>query len=60
MVMVFRRANTAVEVSWINKCPAVKLAVSRTPNAIGRISRLTVSIKINIGISKVGVPSGRR
>lgn len=44
----------------IRRWPAVMLAVSRTPSAIGRISRLTVSIKIMNGISGVGEPSGRR
>lgn len=42
----------------INRWPAVMLAVSRTPSAIGRISRLTVSIRIINGISGVGEPSG--
>lgn len=50
----------AVEISWIRRCPAVRLAVRRTPRARGRISRLTVSIRIKAGISGVGVPSGRR
>lgn len=44
----------------MSRCPAVKLAVSRTPRASGRISRLVVSIRIKAGISGVGVPSGRR
>lgn len=38
----------------------MRLAVSRTPRARGRINRLIVSIKISTGISGVGVPSGRR
>ena len=38
----------------------MRLAVSRTPKANGRMSRLIVSIKIRIGIRRVGVPSGRR
>lgn len=50
----------AVEMSWISRCPAVRLAVRRTPKARGRISRLMVSITIKAGINKVGVPSGRR
>lgn len=54
------RASTAVEVSWISRCPAVKLAVSRTPRANGRMNRLIVSMMIRIGINGVGVPSGSR
>lgn len=38
----------------------MRLAVSRTPKASGRMSRLIVSIIIRIGIRGVGVPSGRR
>lgn len=44
----------------MRRCPAVRLAVSRTPRAIGRINRLMVSIKIKMGIRGVGVPSGRK
>lgn len=44
----------------IRRCPAVMLAVSRTPSARGRINRLIVSIRIMKGISGVGEPSGRR
>lgn len=50
--------NTAELIIVIRRCPAVMLAVSRTPSAIGRINRLTVSIKIINGISGVGEPSG--
>ena len=53
-------AMEAVEMSWMSKCPAVRLAVRRTPRARGRISRLVVSIKISAGIRGVGVPSGNR
>jgi len=49
-----------VEISWISKWPAVRLAVNRTPNAKGRIKRLIVSMIISIGIRRLGVPSGRR
>lgn len=38
----------------------MRLAVSRTPKAMGRINRLIVSIMISTGIRGVGVPSGRR
>ena len=47
-------------ISWISRWPAVKLAVSRTPRARGRMNRLIVSIIIKTGIKRVGVPSGRR
>lgn len=36
------------------------MAVNRTARAIGRISRLIVSIVIKIGISKIGVPMGSK
>lgn len=55
-----RRTEVAEEISWIRRWPAVKLAVSRTPRAMGRINRLTVSIIIKTGMRGVGVPSGRR
>lgn len=42
----------------MSRCPAVRLAVSRTPKANGRMNRLIVSIIIKTGISGVGVPSG--
>ena len=54
------RTKAAVAISWISKCPAVRLAVSRTPRARGRMNRLIVSIIIRTGIRGVGVPSGRR
>jgi len=54
------RTKAAVAMSWISRWPAVRLAVSRTPSARGRINRLIVSIIIRIGIKGVGVPSGRR
>lgn len=58
--MIGSRAIEAVEISWISRWPAVRLAVRRTPKANGRISRLVVSIMMRAGISGVGVPSGRR
>lgn len=54
------RTNVAVAMSWIRRWPAVRLAVSRTPRARGRMNRLIVSIIIRTGIRRVGVPSGRR
>lgn len=58
--MMVKRTNAAVAISCIRRWPAVRLAVSRTPKANGRINRLIVSIIIRIGIKGVGVPSGRR
>ena len=55
-----RSTNAAVAISWMRRCPAVRLAVSRTPRANGRMNRLMVSIIISTGIRSVGVPSGRR
>ena len=55
-----RRTKAAVAISWINRWPAVRLAVNRTPRARGRINRLIVSMIIRTGMSGVGVPSGRR
>lgn len=52
--------KAAVAISWISRCPAVKLAVSRTPSARGRMKRLMVSMIIRAGIRATGVPSGRR
>lgn len=52
--------KVAVEISWIRRWPAVKLAVNRTPNAKGRIKRLIVSMTIRMGMRRVGVPSGKR
>ena len=54
------RATVAVEMSWISRWPAVRLAVRRTPKASGRMSRLVVSIMIRAGIRGVGVPSGSK
>lgn len=54
------RTNAAVAISCISKWPAVRLAVSRTPKARGRMKRLIVSMMIRTGISGTGVPSGRR
>lgn len=58
--MIGRRVRAAVEISPIKRWPAVRLAVSRTPRASGRIRRLMVSIIMRTGIRGVGVPSGRR
>lgn len=60
MGMVEINIKAAVAISCINRWPAVRLAVSRTPRARGRINRLIVSIMMRTGIKGVGVPSGRR
>lgn len=52
--------KVVIEISWISRCPAVKLAVSRTPRAIGRMKRLIVSIITSMGMSAIGVPSGNK
>lgn len=44
----------------IKRCPAIKLAVNRTANAIGRIIFLVNSIIIIKGISSDGVPDGTK
>lgn len=54
--LMFVRANVAPPIKWINKWPAVMLAVSRTARAIGWMSRLIVSIITSIGIRGRGVP----
>lgn len=53
-------ASVAPPIRWINRCPAVMLAVNRTARAIGWIKRLIVSIITSIGISGVGVPCGKK
>lgn len=58
--LIAKRFNTALPIKWINRCPAVILAVSRIARAIGWISRLIVSIMISIGIRGRGVPWGRK
>jgi hypothetical protein len=55
-----KRTKAAVAISWMRRWPAVRLAVSRTPRARGRIKRLIVSMIISTGISGTGVPSGKR
>lgn len=58
--MIGSKTEVAVEMSWIRRWPAVRLAVRRTPRARGRMNRLVVSIRISAGIRGVGVPSGSR
>lgn len=58
--MIGSRVTEAVEINWMSRWPAVRLAVRRTPRASGRMRRLVVSIRTRAGISGVGVPSGSR
>ena len=58
--MIEMRTKAPLEISRMSKWPAVRLAVSRTPRAKGRMNRLMVSIMISTGMRGVGVPSGRR
>jgi len=58
--IVERRTKAPLAISRMSRWPAVRLAVSRTPRATGRMKRLIVSIIIRTGIRGVGVPSGRR
>lgn len=58
VLSMFIKFSVAELIIVIRRWPAVMLAVSRTPSAIGRINRLTVSIIIINGISGVGEPSG--
>jgi hypothetical protein len=44
----------------ISKCPAIRLAVSRTHSVIGRITLLVNSIRTMNDIKATGVPWGRR
>lgn len=54
------RSQMAVERRNIKRCPAVRLAASRSPSAIGWANRLSVSIHTIRGISALGVPCGTR
>ena len=53
-------SQMAVERRKIRRCPAVKLAARRNPNAIGWAKRLSVSIQTIAGIRAAGVPCGTR
>ena len=55
-----RRTKAPLAINKMSRWPAVRLAVRRTPRAIGRMKRLMVSMIISTGIRGVGVPSGRR
>lgn len=60
VMLMLISASVAPPIRWINRCPAVMLAVSRTARATGWIKRLIVSIITSIGINGVGVPCGRK
>ena len=60
VVLMLVNARVAPPIKWINKCPAVMLAVNRTARATGWMKRLMVSMITSIGISGVGVPCGRK
>jgi hypothetical protein len=50
----------AVDSRKISRCPAVSLAASRSPNAMGCAKSLKVSIITISGIRNGGVPCGTR
>lgn len=50
----------AVDKRKINRCPAVRLAASRSPSAIGWANNLNVSIHTISGIKALGVPCGTK
>ena len=60
VVVLFISVSVAPPINWINKCPAVMLAVNRMARATGWTKRLMVSIITSIGISGVGVPCGKK
>jgi len=54
------RLERALPRRVINKCPAIRLAVNRTHNVIGRIIFLVSSIITINDISTMGVPCGNK
>jgi hypothetical protein len=58
--LMVNSASVAPLIRWINRWPAVMLAVSRMASAIGWINRLIVSIMTSIGIKGIGVPCGKK
>jgi len=65
MISIINEYNTPIDISaFLNnvksKCPAIKFAVNRTHNVIGRIMFLTISIITMNEIKAVGVPCGTR
>lgn len=57
---VLINARLAPPIRWINRWPAVILAVGRIANAMGWMDKLMVSIITNTGLSGTGVPWGRK
>jgi len=58
--IIMERFEIAFPKSVINRWPAIRFAVSRTHNVIGRIKFLTSSIKTMKFINNRGVPCGNR
>lgn len=56
----FLNLNSELPSKHINKWPAIKLAVRRTHNVIGRIKFLTISIMTINAIRGIGVPCGSK
>lgn len=54
------RSHMAVDSKNMSRWPAVRLAASRSPRAIGWAKRLSVSIHTIRGIRALGVPCGTR
>lgn len=54
--LILVRTSVAPPMRWINRCPAVMLAVSRTAKAMGWMNKLMVSMIISIGMREIGVP----
>lgn len=52
--------KNAILIKWINKCPAVILAISRTDRVIGRINNLVSSMITIRGDSIIGDPFGTK
>ena len=60
VVLIFIKVWVAPPIRWINRWPAVMLAVSRTARAMGWINRLIVSMPTSIGMRGRDVPWGRK
>jgi len=54
------RLESAFPSKVISKCPAIKLAVSRTHRVIGRMMLLVSSIRTINDINTTGVPCGSK
>lgn len=60
MIQILELRSKVFPNNAINKCPAIRLALSRTASAIGRIKLLVNSINTIKGINIVGVPEGTK